>query len=1333
MSFHRTIRTIIRLSAVLAVVALAKGCGDGESPSAPPTPEPARPTTVTVSPATHELTALGATVQLSAEVRDQNARVMAGATVTWTSSASSMATVDASGLVTAAGNGTATITASAGSASGSAVVTVMQSVASVEVSPSVYELTALGQTVQLTAEAFDENGHAVAGAEFSWESSDAAVATVDAGGLVTAVAEGVATITASAGEASGSAVVPVMQPVASVQVSPSAETIGLGSTLQLTAEAFDENGEAVAGVEFSWESSDAAVAAVDAGGLVTGVAEGVGTITASAGSAQGTAEVTVADLDRAALEALYHATDGPNWVNSDNWLTDAPLGEWYGVDTDASGWVVRLDLKGEWDNDQGEYPGNGLAGSIPPGLGNLSALEDLDLRANALTGPIPPELGNLGNLKRMTLGDTRYRPVGDNNLVGPIPAELGNLANLELLSLGNNSLTGAIPPELGNLTKLTYLSLGPNGLTGPIPAALENLANLEFLYLWHNDLAGPLPPWLGNLAKLEILELRGAGRLTGPIPAEFGSLVNLRQLVLAGLPLGGEIPHELGNLSSLRILQLAVTGLTGRIPPELGNLKNLTNLELHANDLTGPIPAEFGNLSNLRTIYAFSNRLAGPLPPELGKLSKLSDLILSDNPLLVGPLPGTFSEMESLSDLIIEGTGLCIPQTTEFQLWLRGVNTVRGDNCPIVQESEREALEAIYSWTNGAGWYSNTNWLSEEPLDNWYGVTADDTDRVTALDLSDNNLAGILPGEAGYLLNLEDLVLSGNSALGGELPYRILQLTSLSTLRLDGTGVCTSAAEVFQDWLDRMADARAMACPDDHGNDASGATSVSVGERAEGELESYLDEDWFRVEIGGRGTLSVSAEGNTVVNGELYDADGALVGYDGSFGSFSIVRRLSAGTYYVKVTGQTEETRGAYTFVSSFELHPPGVHAYLTQAVQSHDFSVPLVAGEDALLRVFVMADDDVTASMPPVHATFYRGGQEVHSVRIDGSSQQVPGTMAEGDLDATANAVVPGSVLVPGTEMVVEADPDGTLDPSLGIGGRIPKEGRMALDIRSIPDFHVTAVPFLWTEKPDLSGFKVAVELTAEHDLFYETRDWLPVAVMEVSVREAVLVDYDPTVNMDRVLGDIALLRVADGASGYYMGVPPWKTSGILGIAHISGKSSVSRLDGHTIAHEFGHNLSLLHTPCGNPAGVDGRYPHSGGTIGAWGYDFRDGTLVDPELFTDLMTYCRTNDWISDYSFAKAAEYRAPTHAARALRVVEQVLVMRGGVAGGRLDIQPAFVLDAPPTLPERAGPYRLAGSDLQGRELFALHFDMQEVADPEEEGDAGFTFAHPRAGRMG
>ena len=288
-------------ASILAGMIWASGCGDGATEPPAPTPDPPRPTTVTVTPATAELSALGATVQLTAQVRDQNGQAMAEATVTWSSSATTVASADANGLVTAVGNGTATVTATSGSASGSASVTVEQEVAEVQTSPAADTLRAFRDTVQLMAEAFDANANSIAGVEFTWSSDDESVATVDASGLVTAVGNGTATITATSGGASGgasgTAAVTVTQSSDSVVVSPAEALIAaLGDTARLAAEAFDANGRAVAGAEFSWSSSDTLVAGVDAAGLVTAVGNGTATITASAGSASGSAVVGVLDF-----------------------------------------------------------------------------------------------------------------------------------------------------------------------------------------------------------------------------------------------------------------------------------------------------------------------------------------------------------------------------------------------------------------------------------------------------------------------------------------------------------------------------------------------------------------------------------------------------------------------------------------------------------------------------------------------------------------------------------------------------------------------------------------------------------------------------------------------------------------------------------------------------------------------------------------------------------------------------------------------------------------------------------------------------------------------------
>ena len=263
-----------------------------------------------------------------------------------------------------------------------------------------------------------------------------------------------------------------------------------GDTVQLSAEVRDQSGNLMVGVPVTWRSSMPAVAAVDATGLVRAVREGVAEIRAVASRTRGVAQITVFSPDRAALVALYHATDGPNWTNSDNWLTDAPLRSWHGVGTNSAGRVTSVGLVGHRDSQSGRWTSHGLKGTIPPEVGSLTELEFLWLYGNELSGTIPPFLGDLAKLK--------YLDLSGNELTGQIPPELGSLANLQTFAAHTNSIEGAIPPELGNLTRLETLTLSDNELSGTIPSALGDMAELRHLYLSDNNLTGPIPPELGG-------------------------------------------------------------------------------------------------------------------------------------------------------------------------------------------------------------------------------------------------------------------------------------------------------------------------------------------------------------------------------------------------------------------------------------------------------------------------------------------------------------------------------------------------------------------------------------------------------------------------------------------------------------------------------------------------------------------------------------------------------------------------------------------------------------------------------------------------------------------
>lgn len=283
------------LAATVLVFNVACGGGDDPTPTDPV--EPPVATTVNVTPSTSQLASLGATVQLTATVLDQRGQPMASVSVTWASSDGSVAGVDGNGNVTAAANGSVTITATAGNASGTATVTVSQQPVRVDVSPATASLSSVGQTVQLTAEAFDANGHAITGINFDWTSSNESVATVDAVGLVTSRGAGNADIAAAAGGVRASAEVTVSVEAVALEVSPSAHTMfSVGDTLRLEAEALDTHGNTIPGISVTWMSENSGIATVDTEGLVTSVRTGSTNIYAQAGALADSAAIHVAQL-----------------------------------------------------------------------------------------------------------------------------------------------------------------------------------------------------------------------------------------------------------------------------------------------------------------------------------------------------------------------------------------------------------------------------------------------------------------------------------------------------------------------------------------------------------------------------------------------------------------------------------------------------------------------------------------------------------------------------------------------------------------------------------------------------------------------------------------------------------------------------------------------------------------------------------------------------------------------------------------------------------------------------------------------------------------------------
>ena len=338
-----------------------------------------------------------------------------------------------------------------------------------------------------------------------------------------------------------------------------------------------------------------------------------------------TIKQTTTDLEREALIALYKATNGDNWIHNDNWCSDKPITEWYGIFKDDEGLLINL----QYNNLNGKLPkeignltdaylvyllGNQLSGEIPKEIGNLSKLKYLNLNSNNLTGAIPDEIGDMVNLRTLD--------ISCNQLVGKIPSTIGKLVNLEILDLYQNELSGELPNSFGDLESLTETELYDNKIEGKLPESIGNLLNLKVLSLSNNNLSGKIPHSFENLRSLETLGL-SRNNLSGEIPQFIWKLENLKNLELGFNSFAGELPRTINN-QKLEILDVEQNNLSGTVPEWIGELPALTTCRLSQNYFEGSIPPNVFHCSNWKRWTAELNII-----PQKGDYNLVVDYYVS--------------------------------------------------------------------------------------------------------------------------------------------------------------------------------------------------------------------------------------------------------------------------------------------------------------------------------------------------------------------------------------------------------------------------------------------------------------------------------------------------------------------------------------------------------------------------------------------------------------------------------------------------------------------------------------------------------------------------------